>query len=229
MEVIIILILVIFAASQAIKVIQKVGIEPIVGAIILFAFSIIANNWDYIVSLFSKLAISSLVIYFLMIARFEAKRGYERFIQNRESRKLRIVNKRGLKIDIEVYPNNGHEFEHWVADLLREYGWSTEVTSASGDHGLDVLAKRDHLTLGIQCKRSKNPVGNKAVQEAYAGCKFYGCDKVAVLTNSSFTPSARALGEVCQVYLVTNLDIPNLHEIVGLPRKQSRRLRILGR
>ena len=48
----------------------------------------------------------------------------------------------------------GHDFEYYCADLLRNGGYqNVRVTRASGDFGVDILAERDGITYGIQCKR----------------------------------------------------------------------------
>ena len=60
----------------------------------------------------------------------------------------------------------------------------------------------------MQCKYYTYPVGNKAVQEAYSGAKFYDCDRSAVLTNSTFTKSARELAGKIGVDLWEHNQIP---------------------
>lgn len=86
---------------------------------------------------------------------------------------------------------DGHEFEYYCADLLRKRGFQeVEVTRGSGDYGIDILAERDGVTYAIQCKCYGDPVGVKAVQEAYAGRDYYDCMVGAVLTNQYFTGPA---------------------------------------
>ena len=88
----------------------------------------------------------------------------------------------------------GLDFEHYCADLLAANGFvEVEVTQASGDYGVDILAEKDGVTYAIQCKRYNNPVSVKAVQEAYAGRDFYDRMVGCVLTNQYFTkPAAEA-------------------------------------
>lgn len=86
---------------------------------------------------------------------------------------------------------DGHQFEHYCADLLLKNGFSkAEVTQASGDYGIDVLAEKDDVTYGIQCKYYTDKVGNHAVQEALSGAQYYHCMVAVVMTNSDFTPAA---------------------------------------
>ena len=54
----------------------------------------------------------------------------------------------------------------------------------------------------LQCKKYSNPVGNKAVQEANAGKGFEGAEVAAVVTNNTYTPSARQLASAIGVYLL---------------------------
>ena len=90
----------------------------------------------------------------------------------------------------------GHEFESFCAKLLEENGYkNVEVTRGSGDQGIDIIAYRDDIKYGIQCKCYSSDIGNKAVQEVYAGKAFYHCHVGIVLTNRYFTKSAIELAE----------------------------------
>lgn len=109
-------------------------------------------------------------------------------------------------------PEDGHEFEHWVAQALQLYGWTAQVTTGSGDQGIDVIAERGGKRLGIQCKLYRSNVGNKAVQEVFAGKTHYQLDDGAVLTNAQFTQAARRLAQSTGTLLLSPYDIPNLHE-----------------
>lgn len=85
----------------------------------------------------------------------------------------------------------GHEFEHYCAELLRKKGFiEVEVTKGSGDYGVDILAEKDGVTYAIQCKCYTAPIGVKAIQEAYAGRDYYERMVGAVLTNQYFTTPA---------------------------------------
>ena len=86
---------------------------------------------------------------------------------------------------------DGHEFEQYCADLLTRNGFTrVEVTKASGDFGIDVLAEKDGVTYAIQCKYYTDKVGNHAVQEAFSGKEYYDRMIAVVMTNSTFTPAA---------------------------------------
>lgn len=104
---------------------------------------------------------------------------------------------------------DGYEYEIQCAKMLKRKGFSkVQVTPFSGDQGIDITAYKEGQKYGIQCKYYSHPVGNKAVQEAFAGAKFYGCDRAAVLTNSTFTASAQSLAQKTNVILWEGSDIP---------------------
>ena len=71
---------------------------------------------------------------------------------------------------------NGHEFEHFIAQKLRDNGMTATVTPGSGDQGVDILAKtRRGTRIAIQTKLYSRSVTNKAVQEVHAGKVYYNC------------------------------------------------------
>lgn len=112
--------------------------------------------------------------------------------------------------DAESIPTDGHEFEYWVADQLNNFGWNARVTQGSGDQGIDVIAERDGLKAGIQCKLYSSSIGNKAVQEAFAGKSYHSLDATIVMSNAPFTKSAQNLAESTGVILASHYDIPGL-------------------
>jgi restriction system protein len=93
---------------------------------------------------------------------------------------------------------------------LRQAGWEANVTQGSGDQGVDILAEKAGHSLAIHCKKYGIPVGNKAVQEAHAGSEFVGADAAAIITNSSFTPAAKALAGTLNVQLLHHEQLAKL-------------------
>jgi restriction system protein len=75
----------------------------------------------------------------------------------------------------------------------------------------------------IQCKLYQSPVGNKAVQEAFAAMMHYSADSAAVITSSGFTPSARHLSATTGVILILHSEIDRFDELLieGGPAKKE--------
>ena len=105
---------------------------------------------------------------------------------------------------------DGYQYEHHCAKLLKQRGFrDVTVTKSSGDQGIDVIAYNENVKYGIQCKYYSYPVGNQAVQQAYAGAKFYDCNIAVVMTNSTFTEPAKELAKKLGVQLWEKSYIPN--------------------
>lgn len=97
---------------------------------------------------------------------------------------------------------SGVEFETLIARLLKERGFDVSGTPATGDQGADLIARKNGRTIIIQAKCYQGTVGNKAVQEVIGALAYYGGDEGWVVTNSSFTPSAKALAQKTNVKLI---------------------------
>mgnify|MGYP004459367889 CR=1 FL=1 len=87
----------------------------------------------------------------------------------------------------------GIEFEKFITDLFKKMGYDAHMTKASGDQGIDIIARRADEVIGIQAKCYSGVVGNHAIMEAVAGMRYYKCDYCMVVTNSTFTKSAKEL------------------------------------
>lgn len=102
----------------------------------------------------------------------------------------------------EMDDMEGHEFEYFCADLLRDNGFTeVEVTRRSGDYGVDILAEKDGITYAVQCKCHTDPIGIRAVQEVYAGRDYYDRMVGVVMTNQYFTSAAVHAAEKLKILL----------------------------
>ena len=89
---------------------------------------------------------------------------------------------------------NGYEFETYCVKLLAHNSFQNiELTKKTEDQGIDIIAFKDGIKYGIQCKCYSSDIGNKAIQEAFSGKTFYHCHVAAVMTNRYFTPAAKKI------------------------------------
>lgn len=104
-------------------------------------------------------------------------------------------------------------FENFLAQVFTHLGYIVEPTGKTGDQGVDLIVSRDARRVAVQAKGYLNQsVGNDAVQQAHAGMSFYNCHAAAVVTNATFTPSARALAERLSCRLIDGSQIRDLIE-----------------
>ena len=98
---------------------------------------------------------------------------------------------------------SGGKFEVFVAEVLRAQGYEATVLGGSGDQGVDIIAKpaASRGRIAIQCKNYRKPVGNKPVQEVYAGAKHHRCDDAWVVAPSVYTKGASELARSVGVRL----------------------------
>jgi len=116
---------------------------------------------------------------------------------------------RCLKLD-------GPEFEAYVALILEDNGFKhVALTKGSGDQGVDILAERNGKTYAIQCKNYEGTVGNFAVQEAYTGAQFYGCEYAAVICPGQFTRGAKELAQSTGVLLWDGKKLSHMMKVSG--------------
>jgi restriction endonuclease Mrr len=103
---------------------------------------------------------------------------------------------------------SGVEFEEYVAARLRRSGWDVSPTSATGDYGVDLIAKRDGQCFAVQCKRRGKPVGVSAVQEVVSGARRHKCTASMVVSNQEFTRAAKELAEIHDCKLIGRSTLP---------------------
>jgi restriction system protein len=110
---------------------------------------------------------------------------------------------------------NGNDFEVFCSKMLERYGWSVIQTPTGADQGLDLLAFNSQIRVAIQCKYYSQPVGNKAVQEIYAAKSFSQADFAVVVSNSSYTNSAKQLAQANGVLLMHHSELSQLEVKLG--------------
>jgi len=110
--------------------------------------------------------------------------------------------------DEKISQMSGVEFENYLMQMLRDHGCNVSGTPKTGDKGADIIAQLPGRTIVIQAKRSGTPVGNGAVQEVVAALAYYRGTEAWVISNSTFTASARELAQSNRVRLVAGADLP---------------------
>lgn len=111
---------------------------------------------------------------------------------------------------------SGHDFEHFVAELLQAMGYKTRVTTASGDGGIDVIAHRDPLGLEppiikVQCKRTLATQGGPNVQQLTGALAPGGNELGLFVTLGAFSADARHIERTRQdLRLLSGADLVEL-------------------
>lgn len=115
---------------------------------------------------------------------------------NIENSEIELVSPNKATLNSDFDRMIGEDFEMFCAQLLIKNGYEdVSLTKASGDQGIDIIAYKDNIKYGFQCKCYSSNIGNDAVQEVFAGKKYYKCNIGILLTNRHFTLSAIELAE----------------------------------
>src|SRR6266849_1022786 len=112
---------------------------------------------------------------------------------------------------------SGTEFEICVTGLLQRMGFRTELTRATGDGGVDIVAYLDRPIIGgrflVQCKRfiEATPVGAPMVRDFYGAFVADGTAvKGVLITTSSFSAQAREFVQNLPIELVDGAQLKAL-------------------
>lgn len=97
---------------------------------------------------------------------------------------------------------SGLEFEHFVAELLRQNSFRNIKLTERYDYGVDIITEKDGVRWGIQVKRHSGLVKAGAVRQVVTGLKVYKCDRAMVITNSNFSTVAWRLSRANDCVLV---------------------------
>jgi hypothetical protein len=113
-----------------------------------------------------------------------------------------------LHVDCRVL--TGTQFEYYIADIFAELGYDVRRIGQTGDQGVDLVVVTPTGCVAVQAKCYSTTVGNFAVQEAFAGMRYHECQRCVVITNSTFTSSARELAQKVGCRLVEGPELPGL-------------------
>ena len=89
-----------------------------------------------------------------------------------------------------ISSKSGTEFEDYMAKVFRLMGYTATVLGGSGDQGVDLLLRKGGEFVAVQCKNHQRPVGNKPVQEVFAGKHHYKANAAWVVAPAGFTDGA---------------------------------------
>jgi len=116
----------------------------------------------------------------------------------------RRSNKKRAKSKITQRQQNqkiGRVFEEFMIPIFQRMGYYVTLTPPSHDYGADIILESHGIKTAVQLKCEKGKVGIPAVQQAYAGKEYYGCQKALVLITSDFTEPAKNLARRTSVEL----------------------------
>ena len=80
---------------------------------------------------------------------------------------------------------DGHSFEKEVAVVLQKLGYDVNLTSGSGDWGVDLFLNKGEIV--VQCKATKSPVSPAVVRDLFGTMNHFGAKKGIIISLGGFT------------------------------------------
>lgn len=116
--------------------------------------------------------------------------------------------------NLDINKLTGVEFEKLCQQLVENMGFETELTKASGDGGIDLIAYNYQPLLSgkyiIQCKRYSGSVGEPIIRDLYGVVMSERANKGVLMTTGYFTKSAIAFAEGKPIELIDGSKLNDL-------------------
>lgn len=96
----------------------------------------------------------------------------------------------------------GHKYEEQTEEMLKSLGYNAKRTKCYSDFGVDIIiTEADGTKVAVQCKKLDAPASITAIQEVYAGGRFYDCTKFSIICDKGFSNPAIIMARKLGVYL----------------------------
>lgn len=100
---------------------------------------------------------------------------------------------------------NPRQFEEYVCEYYRKQGYKAELTSYTGDCGVDVFATKGKEKLAIQAKMygsSTRKINRQCVMELHGAKDYFDCTKAVIATDGTLMPDAISVANKLKIEIV---------------------------
>jgi len=98
---------------------------------------------------------------------------------------------------------DGRSFEVEAGVVFTRRGYTVRRVGGSGDQGVDLLLTKNGVTIAVQCKAHRNPVGPAAIRDLYGAMAHHNHHEAWLLSTTGFTPGAKAFAAGKPIKLLT--------------------------
>jgi len=104
----------------------------------------------------------------------------------------------------------GGPFESCVVSIFRGLGYRVQRIEPNRRQGVDLVVYHSAQRVAIKVQGGQLQLTNSAIQQVYAGMTLYDCQSCAVITNGSFSESARQIARSTKCVLISELQMQRL-------------------
>lgn len=115
--------------------------------------------------------------------------------------------KKAVRSTLNIDELSWSEFEYYVAEKLKQQGYTGVRLTEHYDLGVDIIAKKNDITWGVQVKHYKNLVGVDAVRQVVSALNKYKCDRAIVVTNNFYTWPAQEIARSNNCILIDRITL----------------------
>jgi len=143
--------------------------------------------------------------------KFVDRQGKEKWGTPQQVREWKAIDL-GLRDNFASYAPR--TFEKFIARLLGEMGYATELGKYVGDYGADIIARKGDDVVLVQVKRYQkgNNVGAPEVQKALGAMWKFNANKAVFVTTSDFTIQAEEQAKGAPIELWNHKTLEKLVE-----------------
>lgn len=158
-------------------------------AIFVLAFVIFLVN-----KIVSWLSTLSLVSWYFIVLAIVGILVIKRHLN--KQKRLKIAEQRRLALERQGNLNHlkgmpPFEFEHFVCELFKQFGYDAHVTKSTGDGGKDIMIYKNKCLTVAECKRySKNKITRPDIQKFHSAIIDCKAESGYFITTSDFTDQA---------------------------------------
>ncbi len=108
---------------------------------------------------------------------------------------------------------NPRQFEEYVCEYYRKQGYKVELTSFTGDCGVDVFATKGKEKLAIQAKMygsSTRKVNRQCVMELHGAKDYFNCTKAVIATDGAFLLDAIKVAQKLNIEIIYLENLPRV-------------------
>ncbi len=119
------------------------------------------------------------------------------------------------------------KFEDELANLFKSMGYSVQTTSRTGDHGIDLIIKKDGKTTIVQCKGQNNRATPEKVRELsgsrdlFKARHGYSPHHTLFACTEGYTQGAKDTAKLLNISLVTATEIARMAEGYSQPQQDQ--------
>jgi hypothetical protein len=142
----------------------------------------------------------------LLVPRYRRAQRYRKAVEMFRAWRVRTQKEFWLSL-------SGPQFEAELAVVFRRAGFRAELTSASGDQGVDIWLYTERGKEIVQCKAHRGPVGPAVARELYGTLQHFSAPAAVLASTSGFTKGVVAFARNKPIRLM------GLSEIIALQER----------